>query len=62
MKTEMHLHSSKDNNYEIADKLGLTGEVARIFSYALCEVIFEVEIDDKTGLTTILTVNGRKLL
>lgn len=58
MKATMYLHSDKERNATLGEELGLTGEALHMFLYALCEVKFEVEIDEKTGDCIILTVDG----
>jgi hypothetical protein len=61
MKTILYIHSEKETLYEIGEELGLTGEALQNFSYALYEVDFEVDVDEKTGDITILKVNGKNL-
>jgi len=58
---QMGLHSSKDSNYYEGEEIGLKGEALHNFSYALYEVMFDVEVDMKTGDTIILTCDGKKL-
>ena len=40
-------------------KMGLTGEALRMFSFACYEVEFELEVNEMTGLATIIAVDGR---
>jgi hypothetical protein len=59
-RTTVYLHSDKDSMYETGVKIGLTGEALSMFSHALCEVRFEIEVDE-TGLTTIVGLEGTKI-
>lgn len=59
MKTKMYLHSNKDSNYELGEKLGLKDDALRRFAYALSEVEFEVGVDPGNGDVTVLMVNGK---
>jgi hypothetical protein len=61
MRTTMYLHSSKEDNQDIGEKLGLTGKALHNFKYALYEVEFDVEVDGENGNVEILAVNGFKL-
>jgi len=56
----MYLHSSKDSNNELGEKLGLSEKAMEVFKYALYEVEFDVEIDEENGEVTILAVNGKE--
>ena len=60
--TKMYLHSSKEGNYDDGVELGLHGKALDNFAYALYEVEFDVEIDEKTGDCRIVSVDGRKLV
>jgi hypothetical protein len=59
-RTKLYLHSDKDNNYGKPELFGLSDEASRCFAYALCEVIFDVEVDED-GTCRILAVDGREL-
>lgn len=61
MKTKMYLHGNKESNYDKGEELGLTGEALSNFCYALYEVEFEVEVDEATGDTKIISVDGKTL-
>ena len=61
MKAKMYLHGCKEDNYCLAEEVGLPEEIHKEFSYALYEVEFDVDINESTGDCTILKVNGRKL-
>lgn len=62
MQTKVYLHSSKETMGDKADELGLTGEAASQFRYALSEVEFDIEVNPETGMTKIIAVDGRKLM
>lgn len=61
MRTTMYLHSSKESNMSLGEELGLSEQVIENFKYALCEVALEVEIDETTGDTKILSCDGKAL-
>ncbi len=61
MRTTIFLHSSKVSNYEKADVLGLTGEAARMFAFACCEVEVELEVNMETGEAEIMRVDGHAI-
>lgn len=58
MKTIIYLHSSKESNYEHGEKLGLKGEALNMFMYGCYEVAVEVEVNEATGETEIISVDG----
>lgn len=43
-KITTYLHSDKESNWSLADEMGLKGEAAENFSYALYEVKFILEV------------------
>ncbi len=61
MRTTMYLHSSKDVNRSVGAKLGLSEQAMENFKYALYEVALEVEVDETTGNTKILSCDGKAL-
>lgn len=61
IQTKMYLHSNKKNNLEAGRELGLSGDALENFQHALHEVEFDIEVDDTSGETKILKVNGRKM-
>ena len=61
MITKMYLHGDKCSNIEDGEELGLSEEALKTFAYALYEVEFEVEVNEETGETYILKVDGREL-
>jgi hypothetical protein len=63
MKAKMSLTSDKcSNSYIGEEKLGLTGEALENFQYALYEVIFDVDVNEKDGEVQIEAVNGVRLM
>lgn len=56
----IHLHSSKESNYDIADEIGLSKEATNLFAYALYEVALGVEVSEN-GETKIVSVDGKGL-
>lgn len=62
LTTTLYLHGEDESFYSIGEELGLTGEALIMFSGALYEVEFEVEVDTNTGIINILSVDGCKLV
>ncbi len=62
MNVTAYLHSSKESMYELGEKAGLDGEALHFFTYALCEVRVELEVDKQTGKAEIQSVDGRELM
>ena len=58
---KMYRHGDKDSNWAQSEELGLSGEAARNFSYALLEVEFDVVVNFLTGDVEIIKVDGRTL-
>lgn len=61
MQTTIYVHSSKSNNADIGRSIGLAGEALENFCYACYDVALEVDVDEKTGKATIISVDGRKV-
>lgn len=61
LKTQIYLYSDKNSNWELGEKLGLSGDALMCFRHALSEVEIEIEVDESTGLSTIIACNGRTL-
>jgi len=59
MKATTYLHSTKEQMYDLGLSLGLVGDALHHFMFALSEVKFEIDIDEKTGIARILLVNDR---
>lgn len=57
----MYLHGSKEDNWDKGEEIGLSEKALDKFKYALYEVEFEIEVNEETGESTILKVNGREL-
>ena len=62
MKIDVYVHSSRDSMFEQGEKLGFTGEILSMFSYAASEVKLTMEVDETTGLATIVMVDDRQVL
>lgn len=62
MITKMYLHSCKETNNDKAEELGLNDHASAVFKYALSEVEFDVSIDEDTGHSEILKVDGKLLV
>jgi hypothetical protein len=60
MRATIYLHSNKESNWTLGEKLGLTGEALRLFMYACTEVAVEIEVS-QDGSATIVAVDGRSL-
>lgn len=58
MKKEVtiYMHRSVDENYDLADRLGISYEAARNLKYCCSEVAIRIEIDLETGRYEILGV------
>lgn len=61
MTRTIYLHADKDSMWEAGEDMGFTGEVLRMFSFTCCEVELEVEVDEKTGSSRIIKVDGQLL-
>ena len=57
---KMYLNSHKESNRELAGELGLIGEAAENFCYALYEVEFDCELNTETGNVVIKNVRDVK--
>lgn len=62
MKADVYVQESKENMYDKGLKLGLTGEALKNFMYTGYEVTLTVEIDEKTGNSTIIAVDGKPVV
>jgi hypothetical protein len=58
VRANIYLHSSKQANWELGEKLGLTGEALMMFRHACAEVKATVEVDPATGVATIVGVDN----
>jgi len=59
---KMYLHGDQESNYTQGEEIGLKGEELKMFSYALYEVAFDVEVDMATGEVKILKVDGKRVV
>lgn len=59
LKTKMFLHSDKDTNRDMGEKLGLSDEALGRFIYACYEVEVDLEVNEQTGEARIVAVDGR---
>lgn len=62
MFSKVYLHSSKDEMYATGEELGLTGKALEEFMYTCYEVEIGLEVDEKTGKSKIVSVDGQKLM
>ena len=60
VRKKMYLNGSKDNNYYIANQIGIEEDsvAERNFAHALYEVGFDCEVDTETGNVKILEINA----
>lgn len=56
------LHSDKSDNHYRGQQLGLSEEALNEFVYTCYEVQLTLEVDTETGKSTIIEVDGRKVL
>mgnify|MGYP006977224197 FL=1 len=47
--------------WEKGEKLGLTGDALKLFSYVGCEVKLTIDVDEKSGDAVILAVDDKLL-
>lgn len=62
MKTDVYVHGSKESMYDKGLKLGLTGEALDMFSFTGYEVKLTVEVDEKSGNSTIIAVDDKPVI
>lgn len=63
MRTDIYVHRDKDANWELAEKLGMSEDASRNFSYTCLELKVTIEVDLETGNSEIIAVNDKlKLL
>ncbi len=58
---KVFLHAEKESMWELGEELGLTGEALGRFRYTCYEVELDLEVDEKTGESAIVAVDGIKL-
>lgn len=61
IRTDIFVHTSKESNFELGERLGLTGEALENFKYACYEVKLSVLVDMETGDTEIVAVDDEAL-
>lgn len=61
MRVDIYLHGNSESLWEKGEALGLTDEALRLFSFSCYEVKIELDVDEQTGASTIVAVDGRKL-
>lgn len=59
--TTFALHGSKDDNWDQAQKLGLSDKAWQTFRSTGYETIFQIEVDPETGEVFATHVNGTPL-
>lgn len=62
IRTDIFVHTSKESNFELGERLGLTGEALQNFKYACYEVKLSVDVDMETGDVEIVEVDDEALL
>lgn len=60
MRTNVYLYGNRDLMWQEGERLGLTGEALKMFSYACYEVKVTLEIGDG-GEANIVAVDDREL-
>lgn len=60
--TDIYVHSSRDTMFDRGERLGLTGEALKLFSFVGCEVKLTIEVNEETGDAVIVAVDDRCLL
>lgn len=61
MKTNIYLHSNKEQNCEIGEKLGLNEEAMGHFIYACHEVKLTLQVE-KNGKYEIIEINNNAII
>ena len=61
IRTDIYVHSSRESMWEKGEKLGLTGDALKLFSYVGCEVKLTIDVDEKSGDAVILAVDDKLL-
>lgn len=61
IRTDIYVHSSRESMWEKGEKIGLTGDALKLFSYVGCEVKLTINVDEKTGDAVIVAVDDRPL-
>lgn len=61
MRTEVYVHASKDTMAGKGRELGLSEEAFGLFVYACYEVELTLDVDEATGKSRIVAVDGREV-
>lgn len=61
MIVSIYLHSSKDEMWAFAEKLGMEGDAVQMFRYLGSEEKLTYEVDPATGEGRVIGVNGFKV-
>jgi len=61
MFATVYLHGSKEDFYSKGEALGLKGKILENFTYSCYEVEIGLDVDEKTGNSKIISVDGRIL-
>lgn len=59
--TAIYVHSTKESMLDLGESLGLKGEALQMFKYTAYEVALEIEVDEQTGRSVIVKVDGKKV-
>jgi len=59
MQTKVYVHGSKESMREHGREIGLTGEALNMFAYTGYEIELTVDVNEQTGESTIIAVDGR---
>ena len=62
MRITSYIHGDKETEYDDAIEAGLSEAAASKFRYSLYEVVIEQEVDEITGKSSIVSVNGCPLV
>lgn len=62
-RIRLYVHRDKDSNYDVAQQLGFKvgSKAERMFLYACSEVELIVDVNMKTGETTVVGAEGKFL-
>lgn len=60
MVVKAYLHSNKESMWRVGEQAGLSEKQLELFKFALCEVEFDLLVNDE-GSVKILRVDGKKI-
>jgi hypothetical protein len=55
-------HALREHVYQEGEKLGLKGEVLKMFSFTGYQHEIKYNVDEKTGISYPVMIDGRKIL